>query len=97
MEEPWHVEDCACTQAMPTLQQYEIPVIQKMAQVLNVQKTKLPMFGLDGGLFFFLFCFFLGFFPATSCFPSCLVKEWGKRVKLPGNINNVKRSPESLR
>lgn len=44
MEEPWHVaEDRACTQAMPTLQQYEIPVIQKVAQVLNVQKIKLPM------------------------------------------------------
>lgn len=27
VEEPWHIEDCACMQAKPTLQEYEIPVI----------------------------------------------------------------------
>lgn len=53
------------TQAVPTLQQYEILVIQKVAQVLNVQKIKLPirLFGLGGGFFFFLL---LIFFPLVA-------------------------------
>lgn len=58
------VEDCACTQAMPTLQQYEIPVIHKVTQVLNVQKIKLRMFVWFG--WWFIIFYFKFFFPLVA-------------------------------
>lgn len=45
MEEPWHIaEYCICTQAMTTLQQYEIPLIQEVVQVFTgVGKISCPI------------------------------------------------------
>lgn len=77
MEEPRRiVEDCVCIQAMTTLQQYEIPIIQKVVQVLSVGKINLPMsvfvwfffFCLGLGGFFFILGFF-GVFLLVICFP----------------------------